>query len=111
MGTRLSKSTLVSHPLRVSLARLFSLSPATSKRLLRRLGEKSALGMCERLQTDPAQNANRVTRAVEDLPRDRLDYPSEKKSILLIFKSDSKIKFSEEPSLISFLRANLTSKF
>lgn len=35
------------------------------------LGEKSALGMCERLQTDPAKNANRpnrVTRAVGDLP-------------------------------------------
>ena len=40
------------------------------------LGEKSALGMCERQQTDPAKNANRVTRAVGDLPRDRLLYPS-----------------------------------
>ena len=39
-------------------------------------GEKSALGMCERLKTDPAKNANRVTRAVGDLPRDRLQYPS-----------------------------------
>ena len=40
---------------------------------VRWLGEKSALGMCERLKTDPA---NRVTRAVGDLPRDRLHYPS-----------------------------------
>ena len=29
---------------------------------VRWLGEKSALGMCERLKTDPAKNANRVTR-------------------------------------------------
>ena len=36
---------------------------------VRCLGEKSALGMCERLWTDPAKNANRVTRAVGDLPR------------------------------------------
>ena len=95
---------------------------------VRWLGEKSALGMCERLRTDPAKNAKRVTRAVvtwdqaffflllnhrerawsqasavRDLPRDYY--------ILLIFKSHSKIKFSEEPSLISFLQANLTAKF
>ena len=43
---------------------------------VRWLGEKSALGMCERLKTDLAKNANRVTRAVGDLPRDHLHYPS-----------------------------------